>query len=488
MHYFKNTVSALGITHSSCEVLGKYGITTPFTGPEGDQICYNGRFQHSYFLRSVVDTVKTISQSSLAKPLLSYMSLSVAHDHVGRRIQTLDNNLMQYVTDIARDDNTLTVILADHGNTYTEYTNSIMEGRFEMFHPHMFVIVPNKAASFLGAEAMAALRVNQRRLVSAFDLHHSLMAIAQPLAGDVKPVGLFAPVPVNRTCDDIELRTPNLCVCEGWDSPTENNPIRLGLVEYAIGELNNLIEDQYMKNIEETQGTKLASQSCQRLKPLSFKNCRERNSKSAGSLIVSFDVNVQAGDVVAHEQDIFHVEVESFELPGETSLDMKLLNFERLSMFAKYSWCSDKFVDLKLCICSENATWGGASTTVMTGNAMENSQNAKTGPIYFPWHTYLTYFDQAPEFMSVDNNCLFLSRRIHDKGMAFAYELVSTCTSKVTVHVDVTKMNNIRLSHKVPFNIEIWPQSVRFALSARRYVPYWDHKIEVSAKYVPIPI
>lgn len=397
------------------------------------------------------------------------MSLSVGHDDRGRRIQSLDNDLEEYVTNIAQDSNTLTIMLADHGNTYTTYTNAVVEGRFEMYHPHLFVIVPNKVAILLGADAMAALRVNQRRLVSAFDLHSSLMAIARPVQGNVKPVGIFAPIPRKKTCDNIELATPNLCVCEGWDSPTEKDPVQLGLVEFAIGELNNQIQDQFFKRL--TEGSTLKTQlpqACERLKPLSFNNARQRNSKFDGSFITSFDIEVEAGDVVPQERDSFHVEVQTFEIPDVASFEMKVLSFERTSMFGKYSRCADHSVSLKLCICSENET--------LYHNVHSNS---------FLWKNYLKYFGEAPTLhLAFGSKCVYLARREHDKGKAFAFELVNTCGVSFTVQVTATNIGNVGLSRSVPFETKVFPFSVRFVLSALRKVSYWDSTIEVYSKLV----
>ena len=123
---------------------------------------------------------------------------------------------------MANEQNTLTVILADHGNTYTRYSSELLEGRFEMFHPSLFIIVPDRVAALLGRKAMSALGENQRRLVTMIELHHSLLVLVNPLSGNVKLKGLFSPIAMNRTCDALELRLPNLCVCEGWDVPANN--------------------------------------------------------------------------------------------------------------------------------------------------------------------------------------------------------------------------------------------------------------------------
>ena len=231
-------------------MLAPFGTDAPFNGPDGDQICFNGKLQHSYFLQYSIDTLNTIASSRRSLPLLSYTALNVGHHDIGRRIQSLDSDLAHYLSTMAKDQNTLTIILADHGNTYTEYTYATLEGRFEMFHPSLFVIVPNKVAGLLGRDALSALEVNQRRLVTMIDLHHSLLPLAGYLSGFVKSVGLFTPILPTRTCNDVELRTPNLCVCEGWDSPTTNDSSKISIVEFAVGELNNLVLAQFAKSAD----------------------------------------------------------------------------------------------------------------------------------------------------------------------------------------------------------------------------------------------
>ena len=74
----------------------------------------------------------------MSEKLISYTGLHVAHDDTGRRVQSIDKYLSEFIGRIAFVDNTLTILLAHHGNTYTEYTHAIMEGRFEQYHPFFF--------------------------------------------------------------------------------------------------------------------------------------------------------------------------------------------------------------------------------------------------------------------------------------------------------------------------------------------------------------
>ena len=450
-------------------MLKSLGLKSPFNGPGGDQICYNGKFQHSYFFQYTHDMLQAINTSPKAKPLLSYMALNVAHDDRGRRTQTLDLGLVDYVTAMAHESSTLTIILADHGNTYTSYTSTTLEGRLEMFHPSLFVIVPNRVAKLLGEKAMSALRTNQHRLVTIIELHHSLMALAGPLKGGVAPQGLFTPVSINRTCDDLELRLPNFCVCDGWDVPVENNSLQVAFVKYAIGQLNNLVQEQYAAR-SQNKVVPSVLRSCERLVPIWFENVRERNSPNDGHLITSMDIYVKAGDVVKQKEDIFHVEIKSKESPSERSLDMTLLSYDRLSMFGKYKDCADQGVDLKLCVCSRNRS------RIVTSDINKPETVLR--------EDYASRFGKPPSVkLLVPGGCLHLIEHIYsDKGDSFAYEIGNFCGDRMFEAVLEVESSNMRLSRAAPFEVKILPGRTVFVLSAKKRVHYWNGKIKVEAK------
>ena len=356
---------------------------------------------------------------------------------------------------MANEQNTLTVILADHGNTYTGYSSEFLEGRFEMYHPSLFIIVPDRVAALLGRKAMSALGENQRRLVTMIELHHSLMVLVNPLSGNVKLKGLFSPIAMNRTCDALELRLPNLCVCEGWDVPANNDTSRIPIAEFAMGQLNNLLENQ-IQNIYE--------RSCQRLQPLWFENIRERNSKKDGSLITSMDIRVKAGDVVPQREDIFHVEVMTREMFGENSLQMTLVSFDRLTLFGKYAECADNDVDLKLCVCSQKAI----QKKLMVAFSSEH------------W----VHFGQRPVVRKLNNtNCLWLITWPFAKNTSNTYEVANLCHSQTyRVKIYVKKVSYIKFSCELPVTLIVAPGNVLFAFSVRKHISYWNTHIEVNTE------
>lgn len=445
------------------------GVDTPFNGPRGDQICYNGIFQHSYLLRYTQEAFQAVGSSSNALPLFSYLALNVAHDDTGRRIQSLDPALADYLTNVAQDSHTLTIVLADHGNTYTSYTTTL-EGRFEMFHPTLFIVVPKEVAKLLGDRAMSALRINQRRLTTAVDLHHSLKALAGPLVGGVEPEGVFAGIEPNRTCRDVELRTPNLCVCEGWDSPTANDSTKLALAEFAVGQLNNLMQMQCMTGVSAGRPrVKLPIlRSCQRLQPLRIENVRERNSGTGGFLTTSMDVYVVGAKTGERGEEVFHVEVMSREMKNETSLHLELVHYERLTQYGQYRACADDGVPLKICVCSQRRN--SSEQVTLEG---------------IPWGRYTKFFGEKPSLTVLpDQNCIIFFRRMHEHGRSVAYEVANICEHAHYVISFDAKVENMKLSRDVPFVVDVPAGSITFLMSARVHVPYWKWVVEEEVEVV----
>jgi len=60
--------------------------------------------------------------------------------------------------------------MSDHGHTRTGFGQTD-EGKRELYHPLLFMVVPYHVAGLLGKERMAALVNNQKRLLTTMDLH-----------------------------------------------------------------------------------------------------------------------------------------------------------------------------------------------------------------------------------------------------------------------------------------------------------------------------
>eukprot|EP00795_Rhopilema_esculentum_P002167 gene2167-17757_t len=343
-----------GLSVASCNILKSLGLENPFGKTEGNQICFNGQFQHDFWLRYAEMWHKYARGATI-----SYTALNVAHDSRGIRTQTLNLGLVSHVQEMLQSDKTITVFLADHGNTYTSYVRKILEGRYEMYHPSLFMLIPDGVKDILGEEIMDTLRGNQNRLVTMLDLNAGFRWIAE-LAANLKwseNRGIFGEIPPERTCNDLPLKLPNFCVCEGWDNVVSNDSTQMAVLEFGVGYLNSEIDRQWRQHRDSILETSFDAEDnipiarkCHHLVPIRFENVHERNSGE--TLITSFDFVVAAGEGVDHKEDTFHVETQSNIRPGVTENYLKMLSFDRISPYGPYEACGDKGIRPLLCVCS----------------------------------------------------------------------------------------------------------------------------------------
>ena len=197
--------------------------------------------------------IRSIRDHPDSAPLLHYLHLITGHTSTGTRIRNDDVGLADYITELSKDPNTLTIILSDHGHTRTSFAKTV-EGRFELSNPLMFVILPETVAKLLGKNRVQSLVENQRRLFTTLDIHRMLMALNNPVklrSNDYLVNGILSVLPSNRSCENLPLTPLTRCKCEGWDQKVEDNSQKhVWLAEFAIGELNNLMQQQFMKGNE----------------------------------------------------------------------------------------------------------------------------------------------------------------------------------------------------------------------------------------------
>ena len=277
----KAGIDRLDMTLSSCEVLKANDHKDPFHGPNA--VCYNGKYQQNYMLRYLADLQKQLKK--VGKPFFHYTEINVAHDDYGRRVQTLDEDLANYLQSISTQENMLTILFADHGNAYGKYFKLTDEARVEMFHPVLTILASKNMPQLLGEQKMKALAVNQDQLVSILDLHYALQTLSPggPIAVatehaqyDVEPMGLLAPIDVNRTCNSIPRIQPNVCICEAFDTYVANNTRQMMVAEFAVGEINNAIQSQFRDAHPEAE---TGFGACQRLIATWFGNVQESYHK-----------------------------------------------------------------------------------------------------------------------------------------------------------------------------------------------------------------
>jgi len=180
------------------------------------------------------------------------MHFNTGHEYTGKRIVNVDAIMAKFLINMAAFPNTLTMIFSDHGNKNTQYSYKSEEGMRKVFDPVFFMIVPDGVAERLGPQRMSALASNQKRLFTLLDVHRALMSLNDPEKMNSQNslvAGIFAVIPANRTCVDLNLMPLTRCKCEGFDNynPAEDNSeSHKWLAEFALGTLNNAIQKQHM--------------------------------------------------------------------------------------------------------------------------------------------------------------------------------------------------------------------------------------------------
>uniref|UniRef100_A0A7M5WVA6 Uncharacterized protein n=2 Tax=Clytia hemisphaerica TaxID=252671 RepID=A0A7M5WVA6_9CNID len=325
-------IDDLGITMASCKIIHFYKSKQmhTFNMRSLPQICYNGINLNTYFLQHITSKLKKTTHS-----LFSFTMLSIPHDQIGRRIQGIDQSVAEFFSVMSRMKNTITFFFADHGNSYTPYIYSELDARYEQHHPHFFAILPENVVERLGPKSLDTLRQNRLRLTSIMDIHHTIKHIAN---SSHPHKGLFEEISPNRTCDDIELNTPNYCVCQGWDSPMTNTSGDWKFAEFAVGYLNNMISSASPRG------------HCKWLLPTSFENLNTRKHDTIIQLTMDIVTNPGLGST--NKEEKFSVQVQYDIHKGLNSFHTRFLTSNRISKYGGYAKCSDTSEkDLHLCVC-----------------------------------------------------------------------------------------------------------------------------------------
>ena len=470
MQTWKNFVDILGTNHL-IDVIDDYGMTfltctaykdlnatNVFDGKRFPKVCWKGRHYSSLFLEYVEEYVKANDESN--QPFLSYTHLLTSHERKGRRIVNDDATLSSLFLKAAYLRNTITMFASDHGGKATSFSTYTTQGRQEVFQPLLFIIVPHQVAEKLGFEIMNSLVVNQKRLTGLEDLHHALLSLNDIRSSrtGVRPSGLFQTLPLNRTCDDLVLKSDVLCLCEGMDKFVANDSFMvLWAAEYALGYINNKIQNQYIaslksKHAEEFPRFSQGYGACQRYTGLGI--TRARHTIPGQNQTLQFSLFVQPLHLKTVE--VFDVQV---TFPVEEDNGIELNEVIRVSMFNVYEQCADDGVYPKLCACNFNDT------------DKIPSQKEFIAKVYSE-----KSFALQPSRYVLDFPCLAIISRTHKRlimskywqNAIVTYEALNEC-ALVTYNltVDIKEAFNTRLSATERFTLELFPRTMTFLMTIK---------------------
>ena len=459
----------LGLTFANCKMLEQLEVDHVYNLDENAKVCFNGKQNDAYLLEHLSQKFQLQETEYGKKNIVAYSALNVAHDGGGIRIQSIDADLAKFVEEMSTLNNTLTIIFADHGNTYTDFVYLDTEGKYETFHPALFMIIPRDVRTYLGSEIMTSLRVNQKRLFTMLDLNHG---ITYMIERTLKRKGLAGLLPANRTCNDLPLRMPNLCVCDGYVSPVENTTEYIGHLEFAVGQLNNII-------------VKSSRQKCKRIVPISFENLLQR--QEADTIVTIFDIVTASGAGSKNFEEKFQVQIKSVASGSLETYEMEMQNYDRISSFGDYRACSDANKRFRLCICD------------ITTSAKEILSTHTASKVFLESRTslYEIFNDQVKELSrTIVEGELFLNIRTFNEIekdekeaddpslIAVSFEVVyvtaSTTTSNYNVTVVAQEIDNLKPASPGGCNGMVRPNSVIYLCTLMRKYSIWSSDFDVD--------
>ena len=479
-------VDDYGISLLSCDVYKKYNQTNPFNSRMIPNVCFAGRHYASSFL----DYVKKYTELNdmAAQPFIAYTHLLTSHDTNGRRIVNDDESLADLFHHAAHLRNTVTIFASDHGAKATTFAAYTTQGRLKVYQPFLFMIIPHEVTKLLGPDVMNALVVNQNRLVGIEDLHYSLVSILDNNSNisrsnadndmyhkdpNVEKIptrlrGLFQPIPLDRTCEQMKLESDVLCLCEGMDKTVSNDSKTVQwAAEFALGTLNNRIQEQYTKALKSKLGAVYASSfygygACQRYTGVKVICARNIVAGLKEKLLFSLLVRPFGRKTV----EIFDVEVAYALKQNVHGITMN--NLIRISPFNEYENCADVSVDEKLCACDaddyNNTRW--RNELFLKIASQENFTLKSTTQI-------------------LDEPCLVIINRARRQfiqkerwqNYIETYEAINACTD-VTYELSISfkRAFKTKISLRHASSVMLLPRTVTFLLTA---INSWKHGIFV---------
>ena len=417
----------------------------PFYAGKIHQICFNARHQHEYVLDYITKYLDAIADGPRSKPLFSYTSTHVSHDNVGIRVQTLDVHLKEFIEKMSTRENTLSIIFADHGNTYTSY-QTFADGKQEMFHPFMLIVVPKKMGQRFGGQVLRNLHENQKRLFTLFDIRAGLMELSSYEGkSPLKPTGIFGKIAPNRSCDDLLVTEQSKCICQGWETSIANSTDQLVYAEFAIGQINHKIQTSLLESRAKGvphDKSRVVFGTCQRLRVQNIYNVKIRRMRD-GAMATTMDVRVQSSNLLK-QKELITVQVLSND-KSAGSYKMSLLSQNRISTYGPYRTCMDKNTDVKLCVCN-------------------NPKDPQ------PQTAIEDVVGKRSEVQNI-SRCLYAIHRTYNDSrnepLVKVFEVANICEKQEFTVKFEAKGENVIFSTMPPITVKLLPQTAHFIATAR---------------------
>ena len=192
---------------------------------EAAQYCLGDKPNHRYPL----NYVRQFFRKYKSVPKLAIMLHTELSHEDNNPAQYMDDDfieLLKYMEQHGHLDNTLLVVMGDHGARYSQLRHTT-QGKLEERLPMMSLTFPQSFRTKY-PDAIKHLDTNAERLTTPFDVYETLRDVldmgrtSKPVKYTDRAVSLLKEVPLNRTCASVGIDT-HWCGCLVWDDADENS-------------------------------------------------------------------------------------------------------------------------------------------------------------------------------------------------------------------------------------------------------------------------
>ncbi|XP_003742251.2 uncharacterized protein LOC100904315 [Galendromus occidentalis] len=213
---------------------------------DGYEWCIGTDFPAKYYLEYTSNMFRMLGSD---RPLFSYSWLSeIAHNDLNGGIRA-DGYFLDFFKNMDKHgllDTTAIFFISDHGFRFGYFRQTEL-GRYEDMLPYGFILMPDSYYEQY-PEALTNVRTNARRLVTVYDLHVTMLELADAWDEDRvvrTPNGysLFSTViPENRTCLDAGISF-QFCSCFESHPYDVGGPLALEVARFVIDTINEIVRN-----------------------------------------------------------------------------------------------------------------------------------------------------------------------------------------------------------------------------------------------------
>ena len=206
--------------------------------------CLGGAPEHKY----VLDYIKQFMFKYKSVPRFSFGFIGELSHADNNPAQHIDRDLVALLQTLKKNgalDNTLLVVMGDHGARYSKVRHSL-QGKLEERLPMMSLAFPESFRKKYPYE-MKNLKKNANRLTTPFDVHETLRDLLdtrrfqRSLNYSHRGISLLKEIPLNRTCEAAGIDL-HWCTCLQYEDVDVADKTVRKVSQFLVKQLNRLTE------------------------------------------------------------------------------------------------------------------------------------------------------------------------------------------------------------------------------------------------------